>query len=63
MFACFTAKGINMDYDKTGAPVLGKTLPRFKDNDPKKGKASAPKAARLSKDERIAKMKAAAAKE
>ena len=52
-----------MDYDKTGAPVLGKTLPRFRDNDPKKGKASAPKAARLSKDEMIAKMKAAAAKE
>lgn len=52
-----------MDYGKTGAPVLGKTLPRFKDNQTKTGKASAPKAVRLSKDEMIAKMKAATAKE
>jgi len=52
-----------MDYDKSGAPVLGKTLPRFKDNAAKDGKASAPKAVRLSKEAMIAKMKAAAAKE
>jgi hypothetical protein len=53
-----------MDYDKTGgSSVLGKTLPRFKDNATKEGKASAPKAVRLSKDEMIAKMKAAAAKD
>ena len=52
-----------MDYDKAGAPVLGKTLPRFKDNAAKDGKASAPKAVRLSKDEMLAKMKAAAAKD
>ena len=63
MVACFTAKGIKMEYGKKGATDPGKSLPRFKDNDPKKGKASAPKAARLSKEEMIAKMKAAAAKE
>lgn len=52
-----------MEYGKKGATAPGKSLPRFKDNDPKEGKASAPKAVRLSKEEMLAKLKAAAAKE
>ncbi len=49
-----------MDYGKAGAVKVGKNTPRFKDNLPKDGKASAPKEKRLSKDEMLAKLKAAA---
>jgi hypothetical protein len=54
---------MTMDYSKSGAVVVGKNAPKFKDNVPKDGKASAPKARRLSKDEMLAKLKAAAAKD
>lgn len=49
-----------MDYGKSGAVKVGKNTPRFKDNAPKEGKASAPKEKRLSKEEMLAKLKAAA---
>ncbi len=49
-----------MDYGKSGAVQVGKNTPRFKDNVPKEGKASAPKEKRLSKAEMLAKLKAAA---
>lgn len=49
-----------MDYGKSGAVKVGKNTPRFKENPPKPGKASAPKERRLSKDEMLAKLKAAA---
>lgn len=48
-----------MDYGKAGAVKVGKNTPRFKDNVPKEGKASAPKEKRLTKDEMLAKLKAA----
>jgi hypothetical protein len=50
-----------MDYGKSGAVQIGKETPRFKENKAKPGKASAPKAERLSKEEMIERMKAAAA--
>ena len=53
-------EGMTLDYGKAGAVKVGKNTPRFKDNAPKDGKASAPKAERLSKDDMIARMKAAA---
>ncbi len=49
-----------MDYGKADAVQVGKNTPRFKDNSPKDGKASAPKEKRLSKEEMIERMKAAA---
>lgn len=57
---CALREGMTMDYGKSGAVQVGKNTPRFKDNAPKEGKASAPKEKRLSKDEMIAKLKAAA---
>lgn len=49
-----------MDYGKAGAVKVGKNTPRFKENKPKDGKHSAPKAERLSKEEMIERLKAVA---